>query len=197
MLRVISGQKEEFFVILIYKLIKGGEVMGEITVTFGLLNNWLKPGHFVSFKVFPASRAGTKQLCNQGGFCYVPQCAAIKIMGTDGLKGIKRTSTWIPVCNSLTHWHRARFYIWWQQSTHVLYQPCGCHIQLTDLFQRRANKLLYFFIGYVVPFGYNRESQYGKSYNGVAAVDAWTQFKHPLLRHHCMISMNCLNFFFE
>jgi len=32
-------------------------------------------------------------LCNQGGFSYVPQCAAIKTMGTDGLKGIKRTST--------------------------------------------------------------------------------------------------------
>jgi len=39
MLRVISGQKEEFFVRLIYKLIEGGEVMGEITVSFGLLNN--------------------------------------------------------------------------------------------------------------------------------------------------------------
>jgi len=35
-------------------------------------------------------------LCNQGGFCYVPQCAAIKTMGTDGLKGIKRASTF---CN--------------------------------------------------------------------------------------------------
>jgi len=32
-LRVISGQKEQFFVRLIYKLIEGGEVMGEITVT--------------------------------------------------------------------------------------------------------------------------------------------------------------------
>jgi len=32
MLRVISGQKEEFFVRLIYKLIEGGEVMGDITV---------------------------------------------------------------------------------------------------------------------------------------------------------------------
>ena len=39
---------------------------------------------------------GIKQLCNQGGFCYVPQCAAIKTMGTDGLTGIKRTSTF---CN--------------------------------------------------------------------------------------------------
>jgi len=28
MLRVISGQKEEFFVRLIYKLIEGGEVTG-------------------------------------------------------------------------------------------------------------------------------------------------------------------------
>jgi len=39
MLRVISGQKGQFFVRLIYKSIEGGEVMGEITVTFGLLNN--------------------------------------------------------------------------------------------------------------------------------------------------------------
>jgi len=39
MLWVISGQKEEFFVRLINKLIESGEVMGEITVTFGLLNN--------------------------------------------------------------------------------------------------------------------------------------------------------------
>ena len=32
MLWVISGQKEEFFVRLIYKLIEGEEVMGEVTV---------------------------------------------------------------------------------------------------------------------------------------------------------------------
>jgi len=39
MLWVISGQKEEFFVRLINKLIEGGEVMGEITVMFNLINN--------------------------------------------------------------------------------------------------------------------------------------------------------------
>jgi len=35
MLRVISGQKEQFFARLIYKLIEGGEVVGEITVPKG------------------------------------------------------------------------------------------------------------------------------------------------------------------
>jgi len=39
MFRVISGYEEQFFVRLIYKLIEGGEGMGEITVPFGLLNN--------------------------------------------------------------------------------------------------------------------------------------------------------------
>ena len=44
--------------------------MGEITVPFGLLNNCLKPGPFVSFKVSPPGRAGIKQLCNQGDLVY-------------------------------------------------------------------------------------------------------------------------------